>query len=44
MRKPFACRLGWHRWVRRSAPDGDRYRECARCGKDQAPPGPAVPF
>jgi hypothetical protein len=34
MGKPLGCRLGWHKWVRRSADGGSPYRQCARCGKD----------
>ena len=34
MSKPFRCRLGWHKWVRRSNPEGGPYSQCARCGTD----------
>lgn len=34
MNKPFRCRLGWHKWVRRSNADGVRYAQCERCGND----------
>jgi hypothetical protein len=35
VRKPLLCRLNLHHsWVRRSTEDGNRYRLCARCGKE----------
>jgi hypothetical protein len=34
MTRPFGCRLGWHKWVKRSANDGSLFRQCERCGKD----------
>jgi hypothetical protein len=32
--KALTCLVGWHKWVGRSTPDGTRYTQCARCGKD----------
>jgi hypothetical protein len=35
VRKPLLCRLNLHHsWVTRSTEDGSRYRQCARCGKE----------
>jgi hypothetical protein len=28
------CRVGWHKWQRRSTDDGSRYLVCRRCGKE----------
>jgi hypothetical protein len=28
------CRVGWHKWERRSTDDGGRYLVCRRCGKE----------
>jgi hypothetical protein len=40
MRKPISCRLHLHRWHTVSAEDGSgRYRECRRCGKEDADGG-----
>ena len=45
MSERLSCRLGWHKWVRRSTEDGGRLQQCARCDKvdDRAklPPGAA---
>ena len=35
------CRIGKHDWVDRANDDGERYRECRRCGDvkgDDVPP------
>ena len=35
VRRPLRCRLGWHKWVRRSTSDGtSRYLGCRRCPKE----------
>ena len=34
MARPLRCRLGIHKYVRRQNTDGQRYLECARCGKE----------
>jgi hypothetical protein len=34
MRKPIWCILGWHHNVWKTNPDGDRFKQCARCGRD----------
>jgi hypothetical protein len=35
IRKPFRCRLGWHKWARCSTSDGSsRYLRCRRCSKE----------
>ncbi|BBH64178.1 hypothetical protein ACTI_08630 [Actinoplanes sp. OR16] len=44
MKKPLACRLGRHKWERRSTSDGNRYTQCSRCGKDDNPPQVTTPF
>jgi hypothetical protein len=28
------CRISGHRWQHRRNPDGEDYRTCRRCGKD----------
>ena len=40
MRKPIGCMLGRHHNVWKSNPDGDRYKQCSRCGRDD--PGAAI--
>ena len=40
MRKPIRCMLGRHHNVWKSNPDGDRYKQCSRCGRDD--PGAAI--
>jgi hypothetical protein len=44
MGKSLACRVGWHKWVGHSTADGARFRQCARCGKDddQGRPHPSA--
>ena len=44
MAKAWSCRLGWHKWVRRSTEDGSKYRACAHCEKvdDRGPPAPGT--
>jgi hypothetical protein len=40
MRNPL-CLVGRHEWVERATDDGERYRECRRCGTvkdDDLPP------
>jgi hypothetical protein len=32
MARPFACRIGLHRWQRLRSPDGTWYRQCRKCG------------
>ena len=32
--KPLPCRLGWHKWVVKRTADNKRFRQCARCRKD----------
>jgi hypothetical protein len=42
MVKNLWCRLGRHAWVDATNDDGERYRECRRCGAikdDELPPG-----
>ena len=35
IRRPFRCRLGWHKWVKHSTSDGtSRYLRCRRCPKE----------
>ncbi len=34
MRKPIWCILGWHHNVWKTNPDGDRFKQCPRCGRD----------
>ena len=34
MGKPMTCRLGWHKWIRRSTEDGQRYLRCGGCDKE----------
>lgn len=38
---PFwRCRaFRWHKFVRRSTPDGGLYQQCALCGTDRGPAG-----
>lgn len=39
-RRPILCRLHLHHtWRTRRTEDGGRYRQCAKCGKDQKPRG-----
>ena len=37
MSKPWACRLGLHRWEPAVSETGERYRHCERCGVDDDP-------
>jgi hypothetical protein len=40
---PLTCRLNLrHAWRKRSTEDGNRWTECARCGKDKDTGGPDV--
>ena len=34
MRKPIWCILGMHHNVWKINPDGDRFKQCSRCGRD----------
>ena len=34
MVRSLLCRVGWHKWQRRSTDDGSRYLVCRRCGKE----------
>jgi hypothetical protein len=35
--RPLLCRLNvHHKWERRTTEDGARFRQCARCGKDDS--------
>ncbi len=34
MRKPIWCILGVHHNVWKINPDGDRFKQCSRCGRD----------
>jgi hypothetical protein len=34
VRRPLLCRLGYHHWLVERNPDGDRYRRCSKCNKD----------
>lgn len=39
--KSMLCRVGKHNWAVRTNGDGERYRECRRCGAikdDELPP------
>jgi hypothetical protein len=46
MRKPIWCMLGRHHNEWKSNPDGGRYRQCSRCGRDDyrsgSQPGGAI--
>jgi len=46
MSKPWTCRLGWHKWTRRSTEDGQLYLQCCRCDKEnphnRIPPSAAL--
>ncbi|WP_158510499.1 hypothetical protein [Actinoplanes friuliensis] len=46
MAKPWRCRLGRHKWVRRSTEDGQLFQQCSQCGKDndqnKLPPSSAL--
>ncbi len=46
MRKPIWCMLGRHHNVWKSNPDGGRYKQCSRCGRDDyrggSQPGGAI--
>lgn len=33
-KKRVLCRVGWHRWVRKSNPDGGGYLGCKYCTKE----------
>jgi hypothetical protein len=34
-KKPWRCRIGWHRWQKAFTPDNEKYLACARgCGKE----------
>jgi hypothetical protein len=37
----FWCAIGRHRWAREKNDDGEAYRRCRRCGKDD-PNLPAI--
>jgi hypothetical protein len=34
--RPLLCRLGYHHWRVERNPDGDRYRRCTKCSKDDS--------
>ncbi len=34
MRRPIRCILGRHHNVWKTNPEGDRYKQCTRCGRD----------
>jgi len=34
VKKPIRCMLGKHHNVWRANPDGGRYQQCSRCGRD----------
>ena len=33
MAAKLLCRLRWHKWKKMRTQEGDRYRQCARCGR-----------
>ena len=35
MRKPVRCILGRHHNVWKTNPDGETYKQCSRCGRDE---------
>jgi hypothetical protein len=37
MAKPWTCRLGFHAWQPAWSEDGQAYRHCTRCGRDDDP-------
>jgi hypothetical protein len=51
MRKPatsgtgtsWRCKVGMHKWVKKTNDEGGRYLECSRCGKEDNIPDSAGP-
>ena len=40
MSRTILCRVGIHRWARRTNDDGEPYRECVRCAAVKSNPLP----
>ena len=39
----WRCRVGMHKWVKKTNDEGGRYLECSRCGKEDNIPDSAGP-
>jgi hypothetical protein len=37
------CKVGMHKWVKKTNDEGGRYLECSRCGKEDNIPDSAGP-
>ena len=41
--KPFRCKIGLHKWVKRTNDEGGRYLQCVHCDKEDNIPDSAGP-
>jgi hypothetical protein len=39
----WRCKVGIHKWVKKTNDEGGRYLECSRCGKEDNIPDSAGP-
>jgi len=39
----WRCKVGVHKWVKKTNDEGGRYLECSRCGKEDNIPDSAGP-
>jgi hypothetical protein len=39
----WRCKVGMHKWVKKTNDEGGRYLECSRCGKEDNIPDSAGP-